>query len=124
MAAYDRNDPTVNMYLANGGTQANVDAYFAGNPDASKVAADSQAYMAGIGGAGEQRVGQHLADEAQYGAGSGSIYDPWNQPTYRKNADGSYTTTKGYSMGTGGALVKNVGGPTPLIGTPLSAIDP
>jgi len=126
--AYNPSDPTIQAYLANGGTQQNVDAYFAGNPNASagQIANDAAQYDAATSGGRyatantPQAIAQHLSDEAQFGAGSGTIYDPWLQPTSWKGSDGQMKYTPGYGGGAHGEIVKLAGGPMPAGGPTMA----
>jgi hypothetical protein len=44
-------------------------------------------------------LARHKADETAFGAGSGTIYDPWLNPTDHINAQGQPVIPQGYGMG-------------------------
>lgn len=134
-----RTDVT-SAYLGAGGSQADIDAYFANNPSYEQLATDASKAFLENGGSTEELssyfglpAGYDFSSIMQYnpysgtnirsdgskpnagiGApGSGDIYDPWRQsPTFfgSQFKDKTGNLLPGYAYGPNGDIVKNVEG--------------
>jgi hypothetical protein len=130
----------VDSYLAGGGDQASVDAYFAGNPSQDQFMSDASQFF-DVGNntpAGRDlltapkrnawdaqnpeyyaantpaTIAQHRIDDAKYGPGSGTIYDPWLQTRY-VDKDGNPLPGYGYGASTADQTITLPNGQTVTI---------